>query len=139
MPRRRAISSPDSTHKTIEEAQEFINSKMKKHSDVIQYHTNKLKYYRQIKDTLDGEVRWRNNNLARVTGRSAKSSSKKKTSSNTQKRSSRLVPLLQPVKKEEVEEDEPSVTRGRGRKVQVYKFVFKPNVRFVYCLDDANL
>ena len=97
------MSYPDSTHKTIEEAVEFINSKIKKHNDMIQHHTEKLKYYRQIKDTLDGEVRWRSNNRARISGSSTTSSSKK-TSSNTRKRPSRVVPLLQPVN-EEIEED----------------------------------
>ena len=71
MPMEAITSSPTNTHKSIEDAVEFINSKIKKHNDKIQHHSEKLKHYRQIKDTLDGEVRWRNNNRARITSNGA--------------------------------------------------------------------
>ena len=104
---------PEDTHKNIEEAVEFIDAKIKKHNDVNRHHTDKLKYYHQIKDTLDGEIRWRSINRARITSSSTKSSSKG-ASSSTRKRTIQVDPLLQPVKEEVEEEDkEPPAKKGR--------------------------
>jgi len=105
------VSFPESTHKTIEEAVVFVNSKIEKHSEVIQRHTDKLKYYHQIKETLDGEIRWRSINRARSTESNTKSSSKG-ASSSTRKKTLQVDPLLQPVK-EEVGEEEPPAKKGR--------------------------
>jgi hypothetical protein len=51
MPRGITASSPASTHRSIEEAVEFINSKIEKQTAVIERHTDKAKHYRQIIDT----------------------------------------------------------------------------------------
>lgn len=113
MPRRGgARSVSDSTHKSIEEVVEFIDAKIKKHNDVIRHHTDKLKYYHQIRDTLDGEKRRRGVNTARLMASSTKSSSKK-VSSGTRSKRGRVDPVLQPVKEEF--EEEPPVKKGRCR------------------------
>mmetsp|Transcript_2171 Transcript_2171/g.3328 ORF Transcript_2171/g.3328 Transcript_2171/m.3328 type:complete len:134 (+) Transcript_2171:48-449(+) len=106
MPMEAITSSPTNTHKSIEDAVEFINSKIKKHNDKIQHHSEKLKHYRQIKDTLDGEVRWRNNNRASITSNGATPIPKKVVFLHKRK---------MPVK-EEVQETGTSVKKGQGRK-----------------------
>jgi len=119
------VAESSSTHKTIEESVEFVNLKIKKHEKVIQFHTDKLKYYRQIKDTLDGEIRWRENNRldwSRIEGSSTTSSSRRVSSKKSIKSSKikavkaskpskpretplRVKPLLQQPEKEEVSEE----------------------------------
>jgi len=110
---RGTVAESSSTHKSIEESVEFVNSKIKKHEKVIQFHTDKLKYYRQIKDTLDGEIRWRENNRfdwSRVSGNSTTSSSRsvssKTKTSKPRKKPLQVDPLLHPVK-EEISEEGP--------------------------------
>ena len=105
MPREATASSPASTHRSIEEALEFINSKIKKQTAGIERHTDKVKHYRQIIDTLDGEIRWRARNIARLSSSDATPSPKKVFSNK------RPTPI-----KEEVEENGTSVKRGWGCK-----------------------
>ena len=106
------ISSPTNTHKSIEEAVEFINSKIKKHTDKMQHHSDQLKHYRQIKDTLDGEIRWRNNNRARITSNGALPIPKKVVFLNKRKISV----------KEEIQENGTSIKKGQGRKKAILSF-----------------
>ena len=119
----RSVAESSSTHKSIEESVEFVNLKIKKHEKVIQFHTDKLKYYRQIKDTLDGEIRWRENNRldwSRIEGNIATSSSRRVSSKTESSKASKaseaskprkkplgVEPLLQPVKEGVSEEGEP--------------------------------